>query len=177
MKGSPVSDTIELIDIYDENRELTGVILPRGTFLAPGQFQLYALAMICNAEGRILITQRSENESWGAGWWEIPGGGVPAGETSAFAIVREVREETGLDVSGCEPELLYSYTNINSRDAQIGFALKFWDALTDNDINLAMDELKAYLAGIPYVEGFKEKLNDAATREGFYEYTLYLIFS
>lgn len=104
---------IELIDVYDENRELTGVILPRGTFLRPGQFQLYALAMIVDAEGRFLITQRSRNESWGAGWWEIPGGGVPAGETSAFAIVREVREETGLDVSGCRPELLYSYTNVD----------------------------------------------------------------
>ena len=110
-----MSDTIELIDIYDESRELTGVILPRGTFLNPGQFQLYALAMICDTKGRILITQRSENESWGAGWWEIPGGGVPAGETSAYAIVREVREETGLDVSGCEPELLYSYTNIDPK--------------------------------------------------------------
>ncbi|MCR4919759.1 MAG: PD-(D/E)XK nuclease domain-containing protein, partial [Prevotella sp.] len=32
-------------------------------------------------------------------------------------------------------------------------------------------------AGIPYVEGFKKKLADAANAEGFYEYTLYLIFS
>ena len=108
-----MSDTIELIDIYDENRRATGVILPRGTFLRPGQFQLYALAMICDAEGRILITQRSEHESWGALWWEIPGGGGPAGETSAECIVREVREETALDVSACTPELLYSYTNID----------------------------------------------------------------
>ena len=33
------------------------------------------------------------------------------------------------------------------------------------------------MAGIPYVEGFKQKLAEAATAEGFYEYTLYLIFS
>ncbi|MBO4907563.1 MAG: PD-(D/E)XK nuclease domain-containing protein, partial [Bacteroidaceae bacterium] len=31
--------------------------------------------------------------------------------------------------------------------------------------------------GIPYVEGFKKKLEEAATAEGFYEYTMYLIFS
>ena len=36
---------------------------------------------------------------------------------------------------------------------------------------------KTYMAGIPYVEGFKKKLAEAATAEGFYEYTLYLIFS
>lgn len=40
-----------------------------------------------------------------------------------------------------------------------------------------MREMQAYLAGIPYVEGFKRKLAEAATAEGFYEYTMYLIFS
>ena len=33
------------------------------------------------------------------------------------------------------------------------------------------------MAGIPYVEGFKQKLAEASTSEGFYEYTMYLIFS
>ena len=108
-----MNDTIELIDIYDENREFTGVMLPRGTFLKPGQFQLYALAALEAPDGRLLITQRSQNESWGAGWWEIPGGGVPAGETSAEAIVREVREETGLDVGTCECTLAYTYVNVD----------------------------------------------------------------
>jgi len=37
--------------------------------------------------------------------------------------------------------------------------------------------MKAYMAELPYVEGFKQKLAEAATKEGFYEYTLYLIFS
>ena len=40
-----------------------------------------------------------------------------------------------------------------------------------------MQHMQSYLAGIPYVEGFKQKLADAATKEGFYEYTFYLIFS
>lgn len=37
--------------------------------------------------------------------------------------------------------------------------------------------MQAYLAGIPYVEGFKKKLEEAANKEGFYEYTFYLVFS
>ena len=37
--------------------------------------------------------------------------------------------------------------------------------------------MQAYMAGIPYIEGFKQKLAAAATAEGFYEYTMYLIFS
>ncbi|MBQ9357648.1 MAG: ATP-binding protein [Prevotella sp.] len=73
--------------------------------------------------------------------------------------------------------LLPTYTGLGGGDVQAGFALKFWRALKKNDINLAMHEMQAYLASIPYVEGFKKKLEDAATAEGFYEYTLYLIFS
>ena len=54
--------------------------------------------------------------------------------------------------------------------------LKFWRALKNGDVDLAMREMQAYMAAIPYVEGFKKKLEEAATAEGFYEYTMYLIF-
>ena len=73
--------------------------------------------------------------------------------------------------------LLPTYTGLNSGDVQIGFAAKFWKALKQGDIDLAMQHMQAYLAGIPYVEGFKQKLAEAKTKEGFYEYTFYLIFS
>ena len=66
---------------------------------------------------------------------------------------------------------------LESGDVQKGFALKFWRALKKSDINLAMREMQAYLASIPYVEGFKKKLESVATAEGFYEYTFYLVFS
>ena len=55
--------------------------------------------------------------------------------------------------------------------------MKFWRALRTGDIEQAIIEMQAYLASIPYIEGFKKKLAEAATREGFYEYTMYLIFS
>jgi hypothetical protein len=73
--------------------------------------------------------------------------------------------------------LLPAYVGLNDATVQTGFALKFWRALKQGDIELAMTEMKAYLSGVPYVEGFRQKLSDAATAEGFYEYTLYLIFS
>ena len=73
--------------------------------------------------------------------------------------------------------LLPLYTGLNSRTVKAGFALKFWRALKQGDVDMAMHEMQTYMAGIPYVEGFKQKLAEAATAEGFYEYTLYLIFS
>ena len=73
--------------------------------------------------------------------------------------------------------LLPTYTGLNDADVQTGFALKFWRALKKDDVDLAMHEMQSYMAGVPYVEGFKQKLQEADTAEGFYEYTLYLIFS
>ena len=73
--------------------------------------------------------------------------------------------------------LLPTYTGLDDADVQTGFALKFWRALKRGDIEQAMQEMKAYLAGIPYVEGFKKKLEEVSAAEGFYEYTMYLIFS
>ena len=73
--------------------------------------------------------------------------------------------------------LLPTYTGLDDSDVQMGFAAKFWRALKQGDIEKAMEEMKAYLASVPYVDGFKQKLADAAAKEAFYEYTMYLIFS
>lgn len=79
--------------------------------------------------------------------------------------------------TGYAEGLLPTYTGIRSNDVQKGFALKFWRALKKDDLELALQEMQAYLAGLPYVEGFKKKLEEMANVEGFYEYTFYLIFS
>ena len=50
-------------------------------------------------------------------------------------------------------------------------------ALKKDDVELALREMQAYLAGLPYVEGFKRKLEHVAVAEGFYEYIFYLVFS
>ena len=73
--------------------------------------------------------------------------------------------------------LLPAYIGLDGSDVQIGFALKFWRALKKDDTELALREMQAYLAGIPYIEGFKKKLEQVSNAEGFYEYTFYLVFS
>ncbi len=50
-------------------------------------------AVIFDRRGRLLLQQRSDGGQWG-----LPGGSVEIGESVASAVVREVREETGLTV-------------------------------------------------------------------------------
>ena len=54
-----------------------------------------AVALI-DADGRVLLAQRPEGKSM-AGLWEFPGGKVEPGETPEAALIRELREELGID--------------------------------------------------------------------------------
>ncbi|MDO4502149.1 MAG: NUDIX hydrolase [Coriobacteriia bacterium] len=133
----------EMIDIYDKNHQPTGETAPRkGLFLKEGQYMLYALAIIQDPQGRILITQRAHTKHWGAGWWEVSGGGVLAGETSLQAITREVAEEVGLDVSDQEPELVYSYENVDLErgDNYLVDIYRYQLDVTADDVTLQEEE-------------------------------------
>ena len=110
-------NVMEMIDIYDENKEKTGEILPRGKGLAKGQYMLYVLAVLEDEYGKLLATKRSNDKKWGAGAWEIPGGSAKAGEDSQTAVLREVAEETGLEIDKNKGKLVYSYRN---EDAESG---------------------------------------------------------
>ena len=53
-------------------------------------------AVVKDDQGRLLLIKRGHEP--GAGLWSIPGGRIEPGETDAEALVREMREETGLTV-------------------------------------------------------------------------------
>ena len=54
-----------------------------------------AVALI-DAEGRVLLAERPEGKSL-AGMWEFPGGKIEPGETPEVALIRELKEELGID--------------------------------------------------------------------------------
>lgn len=105
---------MELWDIYDSNKKPTGRTMKRNDWcLQEGEYHLTVLGVVARPDGRFLITKRVMTKAWAPGWWEVSGGAVQAGEASEDAVIREVKEETGLDVSKAEGGYLFSYQREN----------------------------------------------------------------
>jgi 8-oxo-dGTP diphosphatase len=61
---------------------------------------LVAAAALVDADGRVLLAQRPAGKSM-AGLWEFPGGKVEQGEVPEYALMRELREELGIETRPC----------------------------------------------------------------------------
>jgi isopentenyldiphosphate isomerase len=88
----------EYIDVYDKDRRPTGRTVPRLTALGDGEYRLVVHICIFDSRGHMLIQFRSPKKQLYGGLWDVSAGGHSmAGETSARAASRELREELGID--------------------------------------------------------------------------------
>ena len=79
-------------------------------------------AIIVDEAGRVLLIRHSY-----VGGWHLPGGGVARGETMHQAMVREVREETGLEVTAPGRLLgLYGRFRHRASDHVAIFVVEHW---------------------------------------------------
>lgn len=63
-----------------------------------GALLLVVACALVDADGRVLLAQRPEGKAM-AGLWEFPGGKVGPSETPEAALIRELREELGIDAA------------------------------------------------------------------------------
>lgn len=134
-------------DIYDKDKKLTGRQMERNNWtLKDDEYHLTVLGVIERRDGKYLITQRAADKAWAAGWWEVSGGGVMAGETSEQAVMREVLEETGLDVSKAEGGYAFTYHRENPGKGDNYFVdvYKFILDFDEKDVVLQTREAPAF---------------------------------
>lgn len=87
----------ELWDIYDKNKKKTGRTAERGVDqLKEGEYHIVVTGIIMNSKNEILISKRAEYKKHG-GMWECNGGSILKGETSLEGILRELKEELGIE--------------------------------------------------------------------------------
>lgn len=89
----------EFWDIYDKDRNKTGRLAQRGVDkLKEGEYHIVVTAVILNSKNEILITKRAPFKTFPL-MWECNGGSILAGETSLEGVIREVKEEMGIELS------------------------------------------------------------------------------
>lgn len=108
-------------------------------------------AFIINSRGELLVVRRAKEPAKGT--LDLPGGFVDIGETAEEGIVREIREETGLEVTECKylfsrPNI-YPYTGIDVHTLDMLFECK-----VNNEAEARADDDAAELMWIPI-----EKIN------------------
>ena len=85
-------------------------------------------------------------KAWAPGWWEVSGGAAQAGEESYDAVLREVREETGLDVSNAEGGYVFTYHRENPGEGDNYFVdvYRFVLDFKEEDLKLQTEETDGY---------------------------------
>ena len=68
-----------------------------------GYTQVENIQVVCaiilhDSEDSILLAKRNDDNPWGGSLWEMPGGKCEPGENRNRALVREIREELGVDL-------------------------------------------------------------------------------
>lgn len=139
---------MELWDIYDSNKKPTGRTMKRNDWcLQEGEYHLTVLGVVARPDGRFLITKRVMTKAWAPGWWEVSGGAVQAGEASEDAVIREIKEETGLDVTKAEGGYLFSYQRENPGEGDNYFVdiYRFVMDFDEQDVHLQEEETDGFM--------------------------------
>jgi len=84
----------------------------------PGHVRV-AAALVWN-QGRVLLTQRPEGGSLGL-MWEFPGGKIERGESVQHALVREIREELGVEATPRETIAVHTHDYAHGLRVEVTF--------------------------------------------------------
>lgn len=98
---------MEIMDIYNENRERTGRTHVRGKTVREGDFILVVHVWILNSNGEFLIQKRQPWKKLFPGMWDCSvAGAALAGDSSEAAAAREAKEELDIDLDMTGAELI-----------------------------------------------------------------------
>lgn len=106
---------MELLDIVDENNELTGEVEERTIAHRDGLWHRHVSCFIMNLKGEILLQKRSSDRDRNPNMWAKTGGHIASLETVKEALLREINEELGINPEEKNLEFTSVYKNNDTK--------------------------------------------------------------
>lgn len=100
---------IEYSDAFDEKGNLLDTVIIRGKERPEGIYFKAVQIYTFDAQGKLLVTLRHPDKVFGLKW-EVTAGALQKGETETQGAVRELKEETGIEVNSNELFLISNQT-------------------------------------------------------------------
>lgn len=126
-------------------------------------------AFILNSKGELLIAKRAKEPAMGT--LDLPGGFVDNAETAEQGMVREIKEETGLDIQPESIEYLFSIPNVYHYSGMDIHTLDlFFLCRVDDKQTVAAADDAAELAWLPLREVYVERFGLKSIRQAVHRF-------
>lgn len=152
---------MEIWDLYDKNRILTGKTIVRGEAIPEGYYHLAVHVWIRNSRGEYIISQRAADRPVYPLMWESVGGGVCSGEDTLTAALREVKEEIGVDLDPARGHVVFTRRRDIERGKVYRDITDVWLFEYDGDIDLSRATTREVLQSRWMTRAEIQKMYDA----------------
>lgn len=107
----------EYFDVLDENGEFTNRVESREKCHKDGLWHKAVALFIINSKNQVLLQKRSANKRLWPNLWDITAGGhVLTGEFGFQSIIREIKEEIGIDINKNDITFIGASTSQNIKN-------------------------------------------------------------
>lgn len=167
----------EYFDVLNEKGEYTGIVETREKCHKEGLWHKAVVVFIINSKRQVLLQKRSANKKMWPNMWDITAGGhVLTGEFGFEAIIREAKEELGIELNKSDITFIGATTSINIKaDINNNHFNEYYIANKDIDetkIKLQEEEVSdaKWIDRDEIIERIKDNYNGITDKEGCWEY-------
>lgn len=167
----------EYFDVLNEKGEYTGIIETREKCHKEGLWHKAVVVFIINSKGQVLLQKRSANKKMWPNMWDITAGGhVLTGEFGFEAIIREAKEELGINLSKDDMTFIGSSISTNIKGDIINKHFnEYYIANKDIDetkLKLQEEEVSdvKWIEKDEIIKRIKDNYNGITDKEGCWEY-------
>lgn len=169
----------EFFDVLTEKGQYTGNVETREQCHKQGLWHKAVVVFIINSKKQVLLQRRSPNKKMWPNMWDITAGGhVLAGEFGFQAIIREAKEELGLDLNKNDITFIGSSISTNIKGDIINNHFnEYYIARKDIDeteLKLQEEEVSEvkWIDKDEIIEKIKDNYNGITDKEGCWEYLI-----